>query len=126
MLGSVIGTAEGMLRVPLDGGELVAFDAATYANVDHGYAATIHKNQGVTVDRAYVLASSTMDRHLAYVALTRHRDAVRSMRPPRVSARRRWPRPCRAMVARHRRSISPMRKCRTISPRAAAFRPLPT
>ncbi|CAG4925385.1 unnamed protein product, partial [Acidocella sp. C78] len=28
------------------------------------------------VDRAYVLASGTMDRHLTYVAMTRHRDGV--------------------------------------------------
>ncbi len=47
-----------------------------YGHVDHGYAATIHKAQGVTVDRAHVLASQHMDRHAAYVALTRHRDGV--------------------------------------------------
>ncbi|WP_081455395.1 hypothetical protein [Roseibium aggregatum] len=34
------------------------------------YATTIHKSQGATVDRAYVLASATMDRHLTYVAMT--------------------------------------------------------
>ena len=41
-----------------------------------GPGATIHKAQGVTVDRAHVLASEHMDRHAAYVALTRHRDGV--------------------------------------------------
>jgi ATP-dependent exoDNAse (exonuclease V) alpha subunit len=35
----------------------VAFDLKDYAHVDHGYAATIHKSQGVTVDRAHVLAT---------------------------------------------------------------------
>ncbi|MGI4941863.1 MAG: hypothetical protein ACRYHQ_15100 [Janthinobacterium lividum] len=35
---------------------------------------TVHKSQGATVDRAYVLASGGMDQHLAYVAMTRHRD----------------------------------------------------
>lgn len=39
-------------------------------------AATIHKSQGVTVDRAHVLATPGMDRHSAYVALSRHRDGV--------------------------------------------------
>ncbi|PVE49697.1 BID domain-containing protein, partial [Rhizobium rhizogenes] len=47
-----------------------------YQSFDHGYATTIHKAQGATVDRAFVMASSTMDRHLTYVAMTRHRDAV--------------------------------------------------
>ena len=37
---------------------------------------TIHKSQGATVDAAYVLASRSMDRHLAYVAMTRHRDRL--------------------------------------------------
>ena len=54
----------------------VAFDLKDYADVDHGYAATIHKAQGVTVDRAHVLATPGLDRHAAYVALSRHRDAV--------------------------------------------------
>uniref|UniRef100_UPI0013D3822C ATP-binding domain-containing protein n=3 Tax=Pseudomonadota TaxID=1224 RepID=UPI0013D3822C len=41
-----------------------------------GYATTIHKAQGATVDRVKVLASLSLDRHLAYVALTRHREDV--------------------------------------------------
>lgn len=45
-----------------------------YANIDHGYATTVHKSQGATVDSVKVLASRTLDRHLTYVALTRHRD----------------------------------------------------
>src|SRR4051812_38647147 len=44
--------------------------------VDHGYATTIHKAQGITVDWAFVVGSGSMDRHMAYVALTRHRDGV--------------------------------------------------
>jgi len=54
----------------------VTFDLAGYADLDHGYAATVHKNQGATVDQAHVLATQGMDRHLAYVALSRHRHAV--------------------------------------------------
>ncbi|MGI8367429.1 Ti-type conjugative transfer relaxase TraA, partial [Sphingomonas paucimobilis] len=49
-------SAEGM-KVRLDSGARVAFDAKDYAAVDHGYAATFHKAQGVTVDRAHVLAT---------------------------------------------------------------------
>lgn len=38
--------------------------------------ATVHKAQSVTVDRVHVLATPGLDRHAAYVALSRHRDAV--------------------------------------------------
>jgi Ti-type conjugative transfer relaxase TraA len=68
-------SAEGM-AVRLDDGRGVAFDTRDYAHVDHGYAATFHKSQGVTVDRAHVLATPGMDRHSAYVGMSRHRDNV--------------------------------------------------
>ena len=68
-------SAEGM-KVRLDSGAHVAFEAKDYAHVDHGYAATFHKSQGVTVDRAHVLATPGMDRHSAYVGMSRHRDGA--------------------------------------------------
>jgi hypothetical protein len=64
------------MAVQLDDGRAVAFDLKDYAEVDHGYAATIHKSQGATVDRTYVLATPGLDRHAAYVALSRHRESV--------------------------------------------------
>ncbi|ARW18568.1 Ti-type conjugative transfer relaxase TraA [Komagataeibacter europaeus] len=70
------------LSVQLDGpggtgtGRVVSVSVADYDALDHGYAATIHKSQGVTVDRAHVLATGSMDRHGAYVALSRHRESV--------------------------------------------------
>ena len=54
----------------------IELDAARYTAFDHGYATTIHKSQGATVDRSFVLASPGMDSHLAYVAMTRHREDV--------------------------------------------------
>ena len=75
-LGTLEQVSEGRMAVRLDGGERVGFDLKDYAHVDHGYAATIHKSQGVTVDRAHVLATPGMDRHGAYVALSRHREGV--------------------------------------------------
>jgi Ti-type conjugative transfer relaxase TraA len=76
MLGTVEQVREGKLKVALDGEteRSVSFDPRSYQSFDHGYAVTIHKSQGATVDAAYVLASRSMDQHLAYVAMTRHRE----------------------------------------------------
>ncbi len=75
-LGIVQSITTARMAVLLDDGRAVAFDIKDYRDVDHGYAATIHKAQGVTVDRTHVLATPGLDRHAAYVALSRHRDRV--------------------------------------------------
>ncbi len=75
-LGTVKSVDPAGLSVMLDDGRAVAFDVKDYSAIDHGYAATIHKAQGMTVDRVHVLATPGLDRHAAYVALSRHRDAV--------------------------------------------------
>jgi len=75
-LGTIEQVSRSRMSVVLDGGHVLAFDPRTYGDITHGYAATIHKTQGVTVDRAHVLVTPTMDRHSTYVALTRHRHAV--------------------------------------------------
>ena len=85
-LGTVLAVEAGgeRLTVRLDGtgpgaggnGRDVTFYLRDYAHIEHGYAATVHKAQGVTVDRAHVLATGLMDRHAAYVGLTRHREGV--------------------------------------------------
>jgi Ti-type conjugative transfer relaxase TraA len=64
------------MTVKLDDGRSIAFDTKSYAHLDHGYAATIHKAQGMTVDRSHVLMTPGLDRHATYVALSRHRDGV--------------------------------------------------
>ncbi|MDP3673619.1 MAG: Ti-type conjugative transfer relaxase TraA [Novosphingobium sp.] len=75
-LGRVEALTPARMAVRLDDGRSVAFDVKDYNHVDHGYAATIHKAQGVTVDRTHVLATPGLDRHAAYVALSRHREGV--------------------------------------------------
>jgi len=75
-LGTVESVSPGHMAVRTDDGRSVAFDLKDYAHIDHGYAATFHKSQGVTVDQAHILATPGMDRHSAYVGLTRHRDDV--------------------------------------------------
>ena len=67
---------KGHIAVRTDDGRSVAFDTKDYRDLDHGYAATIHKAQGMTVDHTHVLATPGMDRHGSYVALSRHRDGV--------------------------------------------------
>ena len=78
MLGTVVATGDQrggpLLSVRLDNGRDVVISEDSYRNVDHGYAATIHKSQGATVDRTFVLATGMMDQHLTYVSMTRHRD----------------------------------------------------
>ncbi|CAB3804596.1 AAA family ATPase [Paraburkholderia fynbosensis] len=64
------------LQVRLDDGRQLAVNTAQYGHFDHGYALTIHKSQGVTVDRAYVLATKGMHAELAYVAMTRHKEKL--------------------------------------------------
>jgi len=74
-LGTVRSHDGGVMIVMLDGQvEPVRFTHEEYSDIAHGYAATVHKSQGMTVDRSFVVASATMDKHLSYVALSRHRE----------------------------------------------------
>ena len=80
MLAKVIASRPGRIVAEIGDGDhrrQIAVEQRFYNNVDHGYATTIHKSQGATVDRVKVLASLSLDRHLAYVAMTRHREDLR-------------------------------------------------
>jgi Ti-type conjugative transfer relaxase TraA len=72
-LGTVEKAASDRLAVRLDDGRRIDVDLKAYAHIDHGYAATIHKAQGMTVEKTHVLATPGLDAHSSYVALTRHR-----------------------------------------------------
>jgi hypothetical protein len=80
----------------------VVVEQRFYRNLDHGYATTIHKSQGATVDRVKVLASLSLDRHLTYVAMTRHREDVALYYGKRSFAMKRaaCPRSCRGANAK--------------------------
>jgi len=73
------------VTIQLDSGQRVALNAAGYFDkdgktqgwaVDHGYATTVHKAQGMTVDRSHVVISGDEQREWAYVALSRHREST--------------------------------------------------
>ncbi|WJS87139.1 Ti-type conjugative transfer relaxase TraA [Paracoccus sp. TOH] len=75
-LGTIEQVSAQSMTVQTDDGRSIAFDLKDYDRIDHGYAATIHKSQGMTVDRTHVLATPGMDAHGSYVALSRHRDGM--------------------------------------------------
>ncbi|HDS0942807.1 TPA: AAA family ATPase, partial [Pseudomonas putida] len=56
-------------------GEQLNFTASDYGNIEHAYAMTVHKSQGLTVNEAFYLTSEMTDRRSAYVAFTRSREA---------------------------------------------------
>jgi Ti-type conjugative transfer relaxase TraA len=51
----------------------VEVDTNFYKHLDHGYAATVYKAQGTTVDRTYMLTSKHYDAHSSYVGMSRHK-----------------------------------------------------
>ncbi|MBY0501849.1 MAG: AAA family ATPase [Alphaproteobacteria bacterium] len=70
------------ISVKLDEGKGISGKELSFApnlnpHFDHGWTITIHKSQGTTVDRTFVLASFEMTQNLAYVSMTRHREWVK-------------------------------------------------
>nr|WP_324293579.1 Ti-type conjugative transfer relaxase TraA [Legionella pneumophila] len=76
-LGSVRAIKKNEFQIKLDSGELLTIPS-TYNKMDYGYALTIHKSQGMTVKNSKVLIDSKYwDRHLSFVAMTRHKDSLK-------------------------------------------------
>ena len=79
--------ADAKMTVQLDGakGEAPRFvsfavgpnaDAGEFDAIRHGYAGTIYKGQGKTLDQTYLLHSDQWRSASSYVALSRHRESV--------------------------------------------------
>lgn len=61
----------------LDNKKQANFNPNEYMNFTYGYAATIHKAQGITTDRSFLyLGDRYWNRNLLYVAASRHRKTL--------------------------------------------------
>lgn len=79
MRGTIIDVSPDHMTVEITSGERVVLDR-DYLDagwVDHAYAVTIHKAQGVTCDSVLVVGPAGLYREGAYVALSRARDDAR-------------------------------------------------
>lgn len=89
MLGTVKKVGDGQIIVALDQNDTgtaraLTFMPKTFTAIDHGFAVSIHRSQGCTVDRSFVLDSRTMDTNLTYVALTRHQEETALYTAPEI------------------------------------------
>ena len=75
-----------MLNIELDQGGMVEIRAGEGGYYDkksggvpiqHAYATTIYASQGMTVDQTFLLDSMRIDRRLAYVGASRHREGCK-------------------------------------------------
>jgi len=68
----------GKQALPAPGAEVtIPREYLEAGHVSHAYARTVHKSQGSTADRSLVRADDTMSRESGYVAMSRHRKALR-------------------------------------------------
>jgi hypothetical protein len=74
--GTIAKIEDTTIHMQLDGqaGRTIAFDAKEFKEFRHGYAGTIYKGQGRTLDQTYLYHSEHWRSAASYVALTRHRD----------------------------------------------------
>jgi conjugative relaxase-like TrwC/TraI family protein len=75
--GTVVVAENGKVEIQKDNGQTVAIDPQNQKThtLDYGWAVTVHRSQGRTIDRAFVagMASKVATAALAYVACTRER-----------------------------------------------------
>jgi Ti-type conjugative transfer relaxase TraA len=64
------------IRFDGDQDRRLTFDAEQFIAFRHGYAGTIYKGQGRTIDAAYLYHTNHWRRAASYVALSRHREKV--------------------------------------------------
>ena len=73
--GSVLDARDGSIIVATDkGGRVIPSEYLDAGHLTHGYASTIHKSQGATVDRSFVYGTASLFRESGYVAMSRARE----------------------------------------------------
>jgi Ti-type conjugative transfer relaxase TraA len=74
---------QGIISVTLIGGDsnhenkTITINTSDYNHFIYGYATTIHKAQGLTVDKTYLLAEKHLNHNSFYVAASRHRSELK-------------------------------------------------
>ena len=81
VMNGTVGTVEhavghGLAIQTADGARLVPKTYLEAGHLGHAYALTIHKAQGLTVERAYVLAGESLTQEAGYVAMSRARETT--------------------------------------------------
>ncbi len=73
---TVIQASKDRIEVSMNQRKIV-IDPKAYSQFSLGYAATVHKAQGITVNEAFVyVGGAGWNKHLSYVAMTRHKDTL--------------------------------------------------
>jgi ATP-dependent exoDNAse (exonuclease V) alpha subunit len=91
-----------VLDIETDAGKTVSVNPAQYGHIDYGYALSVHKAQGQTVDNVYLLISDVMtDREWVYVAASRHRKQLRVYLSEELSDEFSW-----LISASHQKEVS--------------------
>ena len=79
--GTVVNVGEGRFQVEIREGDNirnVEIDTSRYKHFNYGYASTVHKLQGATIDNSYLYAGGKgWNRNLALVGLSRHKDDIK-------------------------------------------------
>ena len=76
MFGCCVSVTPDHLELKLDDGETAHIDPTGFEDFDYGYAGTIYKGQGRTLNETYLLHSYHWGERATYVALTRQKDAA--------------------------------------------------
>ena len=75
-IGTILSLDKNKIEVRLDEGKTFGFSPNLFSSFDQGWAITIHKSQGTTVEKSFLLVSHEMNQNLTYVAMTRHKGDV--------------------------------------------------